>query len=314
MVSKIQNFPKPFGSCIRNDVDTIRKLDTPFLFDNKAKTSSKIKKSMTSNSSLSSKLSKSLNALTISTNSHTIQPNGIREKIYIKFENDSNTYSLKLSLSLPYSTLLKEIKKLKPIDTFTYNYFLMKNHVLIPQKETIEESGIRVNDTIYVFLIKKEKYEEEPHGNDIVLPTKELAPPEMLPILSKAGYSIIPSLISINRMSVDELKNVSNFSIYNSFGKIEYEEPVNLCYVNLDDIFTIEMGSVSVYGNKTFKPLNGEQFNKRATVYLYELFPIGNINETDFILKLQQKCKQFNGEFKGYNSKKGIFIFQVEHF
>ena len=109
-----------------------------------------------------------------------------------------------------------------------------------------------------------------------------------------------------------ELKKVENFSIYNKYGRIDFEEPVDLEEVDLDEII-IEKGSVSVYSKSIFKPLIGEKLNKKATVYLYNLYP-NKENESEFLRRLQKKCNEINGNFKGYNGENGTFIFQVEHF
>lgn len=254
-------------------------------------------------------LSKPKNILS-SISSNSLYLSQIRlSQLFIFFENDNHKYSLKLSLSSPFSFLLAQIEKMKPSLFINHSFFLMKNHIIIENtSETIEDSGICDDDTIYVVLTEKIENED----SDIIIKKKNLAPINALPKLTKKSYSIFPSLIEIYRMTLDELRKVDNFSIYNEHGRIDFEEPVDLEEVDLDEI-VIEKGSVSVYSNSIFKPLIGEKLNKKATVYLYNLYP-NKENENEFLRRLQKKCNEINGNFKGYNGENGTFIFQVEHF
>lgn len=153
-----------------------------------------------------------------------------------------------------------------------------------------------------------QNYEEDFEGE------KKLVEKDCLPILTKKQYKMTPSNYDIFRMSQKELENVEDFSIENEYGKIEYLEPVDLYKANLDEIFEISQGEVSVYGNNFFRPPKGEKFNKKATIYLYKMFPGEEESKKDFLEKLQKNCIQIGAEFRGYLPEKGIFIFNVEHF
>jgi hypothetical protein len=51
-------------------------------------------------------------------------------------------------------------------------------------------------------------------------------------------------------MSLDELENVENFTIYNDYGEIKFEWLTNLSQLNLDQIISIDENKISVYKNE----------------------------------------------------------------
>lgn len=48
-------------------------------------------------------------------------------------------------------------------------------------------------------------------------------------------------------MTIEQVKKVKNFVIYNNFGKIEFLDEVNLIRENIDLNVTIGMKSVEIY-------------------------------------------------------------------
>ena len=128
---------------------------------------------------------------------------------------------------------------------------------------------------------------------------------------------------TINRMTLDELENVENFTIYNDFGKIEFEGMTNLTHLNLDQIITIEENQILVYENEKieFKPQEGQGLNKPAIITIKKCFPrnskgekISDENNEKFLMTLQKICKDKNAEFKSYDRETGDWTFKVSYF
>jgi hypothetical protein len=74
-------------------------------------------------------------------------------------------------------------------------------------------------------------------------------------------------------MSTEELKNVSNFTITNEHGSIEFLGETDLTDVDLEDIITIEEGGVEVYDETRHRPYpkRGEKLNKPAKITLFNI-------------------------------------------
>lgn len=61
------------------------------------------------------------------------------------------------------------------------------------------------------------------------------------PILTKRGYHCSPSIDTLQKYTEEELKKVDHFSIWvDQIGMIEWEEPVDLCGLDLDKLIIIE--------------------------------------------------------------------------
>jgi hypothetical protein len=70
-------------------------------------------------------------------------------------------------------------------------------------------------------------------------------------------------------MTLDELKNVYNFSIWNQHGKIEWKDKVDLTKLDLDKIVKIEPLLIELYGGEKIDlPAKGEKLNKPAKYIL----------------------------------------------
>lgn len=72
--------------------------------------------------------------------------------------------------------------------------------------------------------------------------TSEINPAcDRCPILTKQGYHCSPSIDTLQKYSEEELKKVDHFSIWvDRIGMIEWEEPVDLCGLDLDKLIIIE--------------------------------------------------------------------------
>lgn len=95
------------------------------------------------------------------------------------------------------------------------------------------------------------------------------------PKLTKGNFQTDPPIERINLMSVDELRNLESFKIWNNFGQIKFSEPVDLTDVALDEAVVIEHGFVDVYPPDRFdgetRPECGSKINRPAIVTLFNV-------------------------------------------
>lgn len=80
-------------------------------------------------------------------------------------------------------------------------------------------------------------------------------------------------------MSEEELGAVQNFVIQNEHGKLEYLEPVDLRWQNLEEIIQIKPSEIVVYPDDgtVAKHEPGEGLNQPAIISLYNIFPKGKL-------------------------------------
>jgi Nucleoporin autopeptidase len=64
-------------------------------------------------------------------------------------------------------------------------------------------------------------------------------PSQQIPIQPKDGYNTVPTWSEIEQMSDDQLRRVSNFTIFNHFGQIEFLGDTDLTNVDLAEAVTI---------------------------------------------------------------------------
>ena len=94
---------------------------------------------------------------------------------------------------------------------------------------------------------KKQKTQKENLKNsciNISINENSLVPYDKIPKLSKKEYKCYPDLIKLCRMTIKELKNVKYFRIYNKFGEVSFNEPVDLYGINLDNEIIIEQNLI----------------------------------------------------------------------
>jgi hypothetical protein len=253
-----------------------------------------------------------------------------KELIFKLIHIDCNT-KLKILKQDILNKLKKENKELfwnLGIDDF----FLMRNFRTMKESQSLEDNSVKNKDEIHIIL-KKSLFPEEDesaiqsrkasnlsekkssHSNkkEIKIEKSEkikasskkklkssIAPIEMLPNLTKAGYETTPSMKEICRMTVEELRNVENFSIFNEHGKIEFKGTTDLTKLNLDQIVNIQPKVISLYqnGQIDFKPEKGQGLNKAATLHMFNVFAQksdenGESEEEKsfFLMSLQKICQ-----------------------
>lgn len=95
------------------------------------------------------------------------------------------------------------------------------------------------------------------------------------PKLTKGNFQTDPPIERLSLMSVDELRNLESFKIWNSYGQIKFSEPVDLTDVDLDEAVVIEHGFVDVYPPDRFdgetRPECGSKINRPAIVTLFNV-------------------------------------------
>lgn len=75
----------------------------------------------------------------------------------------------------------------------------------------------------------------------------QLAPESMIPILTKPGYSIEPSLRQLSRMNEEQLRKIENFTIRNEFATVKFEGYTDVRNLNLDKIVNFTFRSVIIF-------------------------------------------------------------------
>lgn len=157
---------------------------------------------------------------------------------------------------------------------------ILKNSYLIID-DCIPTESTQINDIkdfeykAIVLEINLRYYKDNEYQEDLDL-RENLCPLELLPKLTRPGYKISPSLIEISRMTIEEVKNIPNFFIWNDFGKIQWIGEIDLLEVNLDLDVHIKPECVEVYPEDIYltekkKPELGHKLNKPSYVTLYNI-------------------------------------------
>lgn len=141
------------------------------------------------------------------------------------------------------------------------------------------------------------------------------------PTLMRPGYLTNPSIAALKKMSVKELSQVRNFSVYRpNIGRIEWEGETDVRGLDLDLIVNIEKRGVEVYDSEEaalIKPEVGFGLNKTAVIYLSNIAPpegSSDLKKSQFLDKLKKICEKSGSEFVDYDASSGEWIFRVEHF
>ena len=189
------------------------------------------------------------------------------------------------------------------------NKININNNDIIENKEILILShNINMKDDNIIQLENKNQEKEE-----------VLCPADKLPILKREGYFMNPDEYTISRMTLDEIKNVQNFSIFNENGKIEFLEKVSLYGANLDKLFNIDHEFIEYEKGEWCHSPRGENFNVPAVITFYNVESNVDIsNENDkklFIENLKIKCQKYlNSKFISYDFDKGTLIYKIPYF
>lgn len=141
------------------------------------------------------------------------------------------------------------------------------------------------------------------------------------------AYYMHPSRPELERMSSEERKHVSGFTVgREGCGYVTFDQPVDLSLAPLDDIFekliVIEIRSLTVYPESSWKPSLGQGLNVPSTIYLENSWPRTKDRKTPIYEKSGPKfnkhvdrLRKVSGtEFVRYDKDTGIWVFKVPHF
>lgn len=136
---------------------------------------------------------------------------------------------------------------------------------------------------------------------------------DFMPKLTKPGYFTSPPMEDLKFLSQEKLSHIENFSIFNTFGKVEFLEPVDITFEDLDAAININHKSIEVYpderGQKyhTSKPAVGTKLNKPAKLYYYRMdLPCFN--------KLNEMAKNVEAQITDYLPHSRTMAVEVAHF
>ena len=200
----------------------------------------------------------------------------LKEKIKIKVYDELKNKNI-------YNYKIQKITLLTPLE------FLSDDNNLIDYKLNYFNYTIQAYISYEIIKIKQNQIEFKNNG---------LAPIELVPKLTKTGYECIPSIYELCRKTCEELKKIENFKIFNLFGEIEFQEPINLLGVDLDKEVTIEKNMINT----------GEKLNYWSIFKLYNF-----IIEENEIEKYIIKIKNLGGKFISYNNKVLIWEYRGEN-
>ena len=217
------------------------------------------------------------------------------------------------------SNLMKKVKLLVKKkykiykESNDFDIYLLKNGKQLPINDRqLIGDNIKNKDKIIISIVHKSTKinEEEEDENDDESKSEnnnfnknQFCPKDKLPILTKPGYYMYPDEYKIARMSIEEINNVKNFSIYNKNGRIIFNNPVSLYGINFDNLFNIEHDLIEYEKGMWYHSPRGTNFNIPATIILYNIHPninISNINE-------KRKYEEFLKE-KIHNNLNGTFL------
>lgn len=140
-------------------------------------------------------------------------------------------------------------------------------------------------------------------------------------------YYMRPSREQLRKMSRDQLKHVTGFSVgRQSCGMVTFDSPVDLTAIDLDNVFDtlvkITVRSITVYPDNVQKPPRGIGFNVPSTLRLENSWPRGRDRKSPSALtsgpifdKHVLRLRSIKGtEFVDYEAQTGTWVFKVPHF
>ncbi|QSZ30745.1 hypothetical protein DSL72_000303 [Monilinia vaccinii-corymbosi] len=138
-------------------------------------------------------------------------------------------------------------------------------------------------------------------------------------------YWMSPSREEIEKMTRHQRQKISHFTVgREGFGRINFDTPVNLDGINLDDIFgrivSIETRRAEVYPDNApvQKPQLGGGLNVPSTITLYNSWPRNASKRGTDDIHLKKHIKKLQAvpdtEFVSYNNETGTWIFRVPHY
>ena len=144
---------------------------------------------------------------------------------------------------------------------------------------------------------------------------------------SPGEYWMVPSRAEVGKMSREQLKRVSHFTVGRQFcGRVIFDQPVDLTTVDLDKILgtivVINVRSIAVYPDGVVKPPVGKGLNVPSTLKIENSWPRGRDKKSPspftsgplFEKHVDRLRKVNNTEFVAYEKVTGTWVFRVPHF
>jgi hypothetical protein len=144
-----------------------------------------------------------------------------------------------------------------------------------------------------------------------------------VPKLTKAGYTVYPSIAELEVMSEADLAAVTNFKVERpQYGSVAWDGAVDVRGVDIDSVVMIESKNVSVYDEaeeKGEKPLQGSKLNRPAVITMYDVFPKDGVESSaeakdKLKRKIEKTTKKMGAELISFQSESGVWKFRVGHF
>ena len=210
----------------------------------------------------------------------------IKERIYneLKLNGLEKIYTIERLSLLIGGVFLDDNKKLNDYihDDFDFNIKAFITYTNIAQnKKEIKENNK-----------SKKVYKEVKIKRENNLREDQLVPIDLVPILTKEGYKCSPSIMELSRKTTHELRNVENFRIFNKFGEVEFQEPVNLLGLNLDNQVIIERNLIDT----------GDKLDYKSVFRLYN-FKV----EENGLNKYKFKLQNSGGNFLSYKNNELVW-------
>lgn len=146
----------------------------------------------------------------------------------------------------------------------------------------------------------------------------------ILPICTKEGAYMVPSLPELRTLTEEELARVSQFTYgLTDVGELTWEEPVDVRGLDLDKLVRMRPREVCVYPDEEELPPVGQGLNKPAIVRLHRVWkfdkrskkPVKDASAAAHIVsKLKKHCDREGLEFRGYDVSTGTWTFRAAHF
>ena len=210
----------------------------------------------------------------------------IKERIYneLKLNGLEKIYTIERLSLLIGGVFLDDNKKLNDYihDDFDFNIKAFITYTNIAQKK----KEIKENNK------SKKVYKEVKIKRENNLREDQLVPIDLVPILTKEGYKCSPSIMELSRKTTHELRNVENFRIFNKFGEVEFQEPVNLLGLNLDNQVIIERNLIDT----------GDKLDYKSVFRLYN-FKV----EENGLNKYKFKLQNSGGNFLSYKNNELVW-------
>lgn len=182
--------------------------------------------------------------------------------------------------------------------------------ILSSDEVTLEEADLQIDKEFKIQLIPKQRDPVQKLQSEIDFNIFSLE--LLIPQPPFEGHGTIPSYFELSRMSLRQLQQVEDFTIFTEHGQIQFIGFTDVTEVDLAKSIKIKQGLFEVYEGELWKitrPRPKQKLNKPAVVTLYELDQKG-LSEANLMAK-RFKNVIFQREAKSLKDSK-LRIFQIK--